>query len=97
MERTILILMTGLVLLAWGATATAGDVAVGKRKAEFCSECHEPADYAGEKAVDIEGWIREVIATGKVPSGKKHKKNLAERNLSDADIADIAAYLASEP
>lgn len=74
--------------LAFSGAAMAGDAAAGEKKAEVCLDCHEPAeDFAGQKAADIEGKIKAVVA-GKT----KHGKKLA---LSDADAADIAAFFAS--
>lgn len=95
MTRKPMPFLAALAALALPLAVPAGDLANGKAKAEFCAECHEPADYKGEKAAEIEAWIRGIIATGKAPSGKKHKKDLAERGLSDKDIKDIAAYFAS--
>lgn len=81
------------VLFASGAlissqAALAGDAKAGEAKAEPCLECHEPAeDFADTSAADIEASIKKIVS-----GGMKHKKKLA---LSDADIADIAAYFAS--
>jgi mono/diheme cytochrome c family protein len=74
-------------LIASGA-ALAGDAKAGEAKAEPCLECHEPAeDFADTSAAEIEASLKKIVA-----GGMKHKKKLT---LSDADIADIAAYLAS--
>lgn len=74
--------------LAFSGAAMAGDAAAGEKKAEVCLDCHEPAeDFAGQKAADIEGKIKAVVA-GKTKHGKKV-------TLSDADAADIAAFFAS--
>jgi cytochrome c553 len=85
--KTRTIVLATAVALGFSGAALAGDAAAGKTKAEPCSKCHEPADFAGKSAADIEALIKD-IGAGKV----KHKNKLA---LSDADIKDIAAYFAS--
>ena len=74
--------------LAFSGAAFAGDAAAGEKKAEMCMDCHDPGeDFAGVSADDIAGKIKGVV------SGQtKHKKQLT---LSDADIADIAAFFAA--
>jgi len=74
--------------LAFSGAALAGDAAAGAKKADACLDCHEPAeDFAGQKAADIEGKIKAMLA-----ANSKHKPKLT---LADADIADIAAFFAS--
>lgn len=74
--------------VAFSGAALAGDAAAGEKKADLCLNCHEPAeDFAGQKAADIEKKIKAVVG-----GQTKHQKKLA---LSDADIADIAAFFAS--
>ena len=74
-------------LISSGA-ALAGDAKAGEAKAEPCLECHEPSeDFAGTSAAELEESLKKIVA-----GAMKHKKKLA---LSDADIADIAADLAS--
>ena len=72
-----------------GAAFAGGDVAAGKAKTEeICSACHAKEDWAGKDAPTLEAAIKDVVA-GKA----KHKKKLS---LSDADIANIAAYWSSK-
>jgi len=82
-----MMLATGALAFS-GAALAGGDAAAGAKKAEVCLDCHEPAeDFAGQKADDIAAKIKSWV------SGKtKHAKKVA---LSDADIADIAAFFAS--
>jgi mono/diheme cytochrome c family protein len=81
---------SALTLFALGLTGTAAaaDLAAGKAKVDqICSECHEIADWKGKTEVDLQGKIKNVV------SGKtQHKKKL---QLTDEDIANIAAYWAS--
>ena len=54
---------------------------------EVCSACHEKADRAGKDAATLAAQIKGVV------SGEtKHKKTIT---LTDAEIADIAAYWSS--
>lgn len=74
--------------LALSGAAFAGDAAAGEGKAGICLDCHEPAeDFAGVSADDIAAKIKGVVG-----GQTKHQKKLT---LSDADIADIAAFFAA--
>jgi mono/diheme cytochrome c family protein len=69
--------------------AVAADAAAGKAKVDaVCSKCHEKEDWSEEDAASLQGKIKGVV-DGKV----KHKEKL---NLTDAEIADIAAYWTSK-
>jgi mono/diheme cytochrome c family protein len=65
------------------ADPVAGKVEVDK----VCGACHQPADWKGKSAEQLETQIKGVVA-GK----SKHPKKLA---LTDAQIADVAAYWAA--
>jgi mono/diheme cytochrome c family protein len=52
-----------------------------------CAECHAVADFEGEDAAGLQGTIKKIV-TGT----QKHKKAL---KLTDAQIADVAAYMAA--
>jgi len=82
-------LITISLLLIAAATAHAGDAAAGKAKvAQQCAECHRPSDWDGETTAQLEALLRD-IASGKVA----HRKR--QLQLSEQDIADIAAYWTS--
>jgi len=88
MFKGSLTILSAITLLSWGATASSADVAAGEAKAEeACADCHDPSDWEGEDAAAIAEMIRGVVS-GEV----KHKGKL---DLTDAEIADIAAYWAS--
>ena len=88
MKWVALTLASGALVFSAAAFA-GGDAAAGEKKADMCMDCHDPGeDFAGMSADEIAGKIKGIV------SGQtKHKKAL---KLSDADIADIAAYFASE-
>lgn len=68
--------------------AAAADVEAGKAKVkQVCAECHEVADWKAKNEADLQAKIASVVA-GKV----KHPKKI---QLTDAEIADIAAYWAA--
>ncbi len=77
-------------LLTLTGGATAADLEAGKAKVEqVCGKCHEAADWKGKSEAEIRSRIQDVLA-GKT----KHPKKL---DVTDADIANIAAYWASGP
>lgn len=79
--------LAGSAFVVSGA-AQAGDAKAGEAKAEDCLECHEPSeDFAGKSAAELETTMKKIVA-----GTMKHKNKLT---LSDADIADIAAYFAA--
>jgi cytochrome c553 len=64
-----------------------GDAAAGAQKISACTDCHTPADFAGLSEADINGAIKKVAAAD---SGHP-----SVGDVSEQDIADLAAYLAS--
>lgn len=87
MCRKSLVILTAAGLGLWGGAALAADVAAGQAKAdEACGDCHDAADWEGEDVAALEAMIKDV-ASGAV----KHKTKL---DLTDAEIANIAAYWA---
>jgi mono/diheme cytochrome c family protein len=82
---TVSIAATGLAGYAGAALA---DAAAGKAAFEdVCAECHETADFEGEKAADLTATIKKIMA-----GQMKHKKPI---KLTDQQVADVAAYMAS--
>jgi cytochrome c553 len=80
--------MVSCALAALVGNAVAADVDAGKAKVQqICSKCHETGDWKGKSAQEIQGKIQNVVA-----GRTKHPKKL---DLSDADVANIAAYWAS--
>ena len=87
LRRSILTLCAATAMAA-GTSAYAADAAAGKAKVDaVCGECHVPADWKGTSEADLAKMI------GDVKSGAfAHKKKVT---LTDADVANIAAYWAS--
>lgn len=89
MKRQLAVLaMAGA--MAMSGAAWAGDAAKGKATFDgICSDCHEAADFKGQTAAAIEAKIKDVV------SGKtKHKKK--NMTLTDAEMADVAAFYAAQ-
>jgi mono/diheme cytochrome c family protein len=72
--------------LVGGGSAAYADAAAGKATfTAVCAECHEVADFEGEDTAELQGTIKKIVA-----GTQKHKKAL---KLTDAQIADVAAYM----
>lgn len=70
--------------------ASGGDAAAGKATFEAkCADCHYADDFAGEAA----GNIVALIGAEKTKAAHEGKADLSA--LSDADVANVAAFLAS--
>jgi mono/diheme cytochrome c family protein len=89
MQFSRLVAVAGAVAGVAGVGSVAhADAAAGKATfTQVCSECHEVADFEGEKAADIQATIKKIVS-----GGMKHKQAI---KLTDAQIADVAAYMAS--
>ncbi|RPI12807.1 MAG: cytochrome c [Lysobacterales bacterium] len=87
LNRVLIVAVAGLGIAGWSVSASA-DAAAGKAKfAADCAECHEAADFAGEDAKALADSLKKISA-----GQMKHKTAI---KLSDAEIADVAAYMAS--
>lgn len=87
--KKLAIALISLPLVAFSGAALAADHGAGKDKADACLDCHEPDDFAGSSAAEIEEMIRGAIA-GKVKHGPEIK------DLAEEDIAAVAAWFAHE-
>jgi mono/diheme cytochrome c family protein len=85
--RIFAVAIATLGLAGFSGVASA-DAAAGKAKFEaVCAECHEAGDFAGEDAAALGATLKKMVA-----GQQKHKTAL---KLSDAEIADLAAYMAA--
>jgi len=99
MKHNILTLLTAAVLAASSNIAFAGDAAAGKAKSATCAGCHGAKgisavpiypNLAGQK----EAYLAKQIKQFKDGVRKDPTMNAMTKPLSDADIANIAAYYA---
>jgi mono/diheme cytochrome c family protein len=89
MQLSRLFVIAGVAagVTVWGSAAHA-DAAAGKATfTQVCAECHEVADFEGENAAELQATIKKIVG-----GAMKHKKALT---LTDAQIADVAAYMAA--
>ncbi len=93
-----------LVLCACAALASpahAADVAAGKKMAEdTCADCHGDDGKGDDKNPSIAGMsvdkFTKAMAEYKAGTRTKSQKMIKEaKKLSDADVADLAAYYAT--
>lgn len=92
-----------LVLLAAalpGAALAAGDAAAGKQKAQACTVCHGPLGVAAAPetpnlAGDPEGYLVRQLRAFRSGARQHEVMGVMAKSLSDADIADLAAWFAS--
>lgn len=98
-SRTLLLL--GLAAVALQASpATAADAAAGRQKARQCQTCHGldgiakipiAPHLAGESQIYLQTQLK-AFRSGK----REHEMmSVVAKNLSDEDIADLAAWYAS--
>src|SRR3974377_1245723 len=90
MSKLIRYFLIGLHAMLFSVcAAAAGNTDAGKTKVtQLCAECHRPGDWSGETQPALQSLIKHIVA-GKVPHSKR------TLNLTDQDIADIAAYWTS--
>jgi cytochrome c553 len=80
--------------------ASAGDAKAGRQKITTCQACHgldglsknpEAPNLAGQ----IESYLVKSLAEYKTEARKNESMNIVAKDLSDQDMADIAAYYSS--
>ena len=99
MKRQILATASALILAASTNVACAGDAAAGKAKAASCAGCHGAngisavptyPNLAGQK----EAYLVKQMKAFKDKTRMDPTMNAMSAPLSDADIANLAAYYA---
>lgn len=96
------LLATGLTALTLNAAAE-GDAAAGKLAAETCQGCHGieryfnvyPTYHVPKIAGQSTAYLEASLKAYRDGSRKHDTMNANAANLSDQDIANIAAYLAN--
>ena len=85
--RIFAVAVATMGLVGFSGIASA-DAAAGKAKfTAACAECHEVADFEGTAAADLGATLKKMAA-----GQQKHKTPI---KLTDAEIADVAAYMAA--
>ncbi|MBB3017811.1 cytochrome c553 [Microvirga lupini] len=101
MKMIPILALTGLALSCVVAgQAHAGDARAGRQKLTTCQGCHgldglsknpEAPNLAGQ----LESYLVRSLAAYKSGERKNESMNIVAKDLSDEDIADVAAYYAS--
>jgi cytochrome c553 len=99
MIRALFTILAIASLAIAGPAHAAGDAAAGKAKAGSCAMCHGPAGQGTAMGTKLAGedQARFVQAINDYKSGKRSNAMMksAAQSLSDADIANLAAYYAT--
>ena len=101
MVSIMLRVMLASILTLSMAFASAGDAAAGKEKSTACASCHGAdgkaiSDQFPNLAGQYEDYLRVALAAYRDGSRKNAVMGSFATNLSDEDIADLAAYYASQ-
>lgn len=100
MKHQLLSLISAIALSTSASVAFAGDAAAGKAKSATCAACHGSAgislipiypNLAGQKEAYLEKSMKDFRSKARTDP----TMNAMAAPLSDADIANLAAYYAS--
>ena len=100
MKRQLLTVLSAITLATSAHVAVAGEAAAGKAKAATCAGCHGAngisavptyPNLAGQK----EAYLAKQIKAFKDKTRTDPTMNAMAAPLSDADIANLAAYFSS--
>ena len=100
MKRQILTVLSAAALLAASNVATAADAAAGKAKTATCAGCHGPKGVSmiptnPNLAGQHEAYLNAQLKAFRAGTRTNPTMNAMAKALSDADIANIAAYYSS--
>lgn len=97
MPRVETQLLAALAVVLAAAPAIAADIKAGRQKAMQCSVCHgrdglavnpDAPNLAGESAIYIEKQLKAFRSGAR----QNEQMTIMAKDLSDADIADLAAW-----
>ena len=98
--KKVIHLTAAIILSTLAGASFAGDAAAGKAKATSCAGCHgvngisnnpEWPNLAGQK----QAYLKSALKMYRDGIRKNAMMSAMAKNLSDADIANLAAYYAS--
>lgn len=91
-----LIIASSLLFATAGLAHADGDAAAGKTKSSQCASCHGVTGKGGGPNPPIAGLDKAKFATAIADFKSGKRKNpmmeMMAKKLSDADVADLAAY-----
>lgn len=101
MKKILSLGWLGAVLISLvPVSGEAADARAGRRKITACQACHgldglsknpEAPNLAGQ----VEGYLLKALAEYKSGARQNESMNIVAKDLSDQDMADIAAYYSS--
>ena len=100
MKITYALMAGGVIAWLMPASSEAADAKAGRQKITVCQACHgldgvsknpEAPNLAGQ----LEGYIVKALNDYKSGARKNETMNIVAKDLSDQDMADIAAYYSS--
>jgi cytochrome c553 len=103
LTRKLMIAMMFILMLVAGGAQAGGDAANGKALADYCADCHGDDGLGDEDIPAIAGMdaAEHVNALAGFKSGARpdEEENMIDSvaDLSEQDMADLAAYYASLP
>ena len=100
MKKLTIAIAAASALMAISSFSYAADIAAGKAKSAMCAACHGPAGISSNPmwpnlAGQQEVYLSKQIAGFKVGTRKDPMMAGIVAGLTDADIANLAAYYAS--
>jgi cytochrome c553 len=95
-----ILVATALLLSACGAASAAGDATVGKRKALACQTCHgldglSKLPEAPHLAGQPEPYLVKSLDDYRKGVRRNDMMSIVVQQLSDQDVADLAAFYSS--
>jgi cytochrome c553 len=97
--KTTVLIASSLMFAVAGLAHANGDAAAGKTKSAQCASCHGANGKGGGANPAIAGLDKAkfLAAIADFKSGKRNNPmmGMMAKKLSDADVADLAAYYSS--
>ena len=103
LTKKLIIAMMFILMLAAGSAQAGGDAAKGQELAVDCADCHGDDGMGDEDTPTIAGMDAaehaQALADFKSGAREDEEENMIDSvaDLSDQDMADLAAYFATLP
>jgi nitrite reductase (NO-forming)/hydroxylamine reductase len=100
-KRTLGLITTLAIPIAFSSLTNAADIKAGEQKSQTCSSCHggvstgPTSNLYPSLAGQNDAYVQKQLKAFKTGERKDPTMNAMSKDLTDADIANIAAYFAS--